>query len=163
MIVDHNDAVYRALVADRRRGIHEFTRLRAVHPTAYINRTASVSGDLVAEEWVFVGPGVHLDPMVRVGGYTMLASDVVVVGDDHAWDQVGVSMQFTGRPEQHATHIGGDVWAGRGALIRRGVRIGDGAIVGARAVVTRDVPHLARRVAELLLPDTQSPGKGSIE
>lgn len=36
--------------------------------------------------------------------------------------------------------IGNDVWIGYGALIRRGVTIGDGAVVGARAVVTRDVP-----------------------
>lgn len=36
--------------------------------------------------------------------------------------------------------VGNDVWIGYGALIRRGVSIGDGAVIGARAVVTRDVP-----------------------
>lgn len=39
-----------------------------------------------------------------------------------------------------ATVIGHDVWIGDGALILSGVRIGNGAVVGARAVVTRDVP-----------------------
>lgn len=48
-------------------------------------------------------------------------------------------MQFTGRPAQSRTVIGRDVWIGREALIRRGVSIGDGAIVGARSVVTGDV------------------------
>jgi acetyltransferase-like isoleucine patch superfamily enzyme len=39
--------------------------------------------------------------------------------------------------------IGSDVWIGEGALIRRGVTIGDGAVIAARAVVTRDVPPYA--------------------
>lgn len=36
--------------------------------------------------------------------------------------------------------IGNDVWIGHGAYIRPGVTIGDGAVVGAMSVVTRDVP-----------------------
>jgi len=39
--------------------------------------------------------------------------------------------------------IGNDVWIGQGAFIRRGVKIGDGAIVGARAVVVKDVEPYA--------------------
>ena len=36
--------------------------------------------------------------------------------------------------------VGSDVWIGYEAVILSGVRIGNGAIIGARAVVTRDVP-----------------------
>lgn len=36
--------------------------------------------------------------------------------------------------------IGNDVWIGYEAIILSGVTIGDGAIIGARAVVTKDVP-----------------------
>ncbi len=36
--------------------------------------------------------------------------------------------------------IGNDVWIGYEAVIMAGVKIGDGAIIGARAVVTKDVP-----------------------
>jgi len=36
--------------------------------------------------------------------------------------------------------IGSDVWIGRETLILAGVNIGDGAVVGARAIVTKDVP-----------------------
>ena len=38
------------------------------------------------------------------------------------------------------TVIGSDVWIGYEAVIMPGVKIGDGAIVGTRAVVTKDVP-----------------------
>lgn len=39
--------------------------------------------------------------------------------------------------------VGNDVWIGYEALILSGVHIGDGAVIGARSVVTRDVPPYA--------------------
>lgn len=39
--------------------------------------------------------------------------------------------------------IGNDVWIGYEAVILSGVTVGDGAIIGARAVVTKDVPPYA--------------------
>ena len=47
---------------------------------------------------------------------------------DKAWDNKGNIV------------IGNDVWVGYEAVILAGVTIGDGAIIGARAVVTKDVP-----------------------
>ncbi|MFV0423100.1 CatB-related O-acetyltransferase [Oleidesulfovibrio sp.] len=41
------------------------------------------------------------------------------------------------------TTIGSDVWIGANAVIRKGVTVGHGAIIGASAVVTRDVPPYA--------------------
>lgn len=38
------------------------------------------------------------------------------------------------------TVIGNDVWIGYDAIIMPGVKIGDGAIIGTRAVVTKDIP-----------------------
>ncbi|MGW3202956.1 CatB-related O-acetyltransferase [Streptomyces sp. NPDC001135] len=45
----------------------------------------------------------------------------------------------TGMPNRGDTVVGNDVWIGYQALIMPGVRIGDGAIVAAGAVVTADV------------------------
>jgi virginiamycin A acetyltransferase len=42
-----------------------------------------------------------------------------------------------------AVVIGNDVWIGHGAIVLKGVRIADGAIIGAGSVVTRDVPPYA--------------------
>ena len=36
--------------------------------------------------------------------------------------------------------IGNDVWIGYEAVVMAGVTIGDGAVIGSRAVVTKDVP-----------------------
>ena len=38
-----------------------------------------------------------------------------------------------------APHIGHDVWIGSGVVVLRGVRIGNGAVIAAGSVVTRDV------------------------
>lgn len=56
-------------------------------------------------------------------------SDIRHVAD--AWDNKGDII------------VGNDVWIGYEAVILAGVTIGDGAIIGARAVVTRDVPPYA--------------------
>jgi virginiamycin A acetyltransferase len=57
--------------------------------------------------------------------------------------------------------VGNDVWIGYEAVILSGVHIGDGAIIGARAVVTKDVPPYttvggvpARRIRERFAPET---------
>jgi hypothetical protein len=39
----------------------------------------------------------------------------------------------------HHVHIGNDVWIGHGAIVLPGRRIGDGAVIAAGAVVTKDV------------------------
>jgi len=39
--------------------------------------------------------------------------------------------------------IGSDVWIGFGAVIFRGVEVGDGAVIGAYSVITKDIPPFA--------------------
>jgi hypothetical protein len=39
--------------------------------------------------------------------------------------------------------VGNDVWIGHGAILLRGITVGNGAVIGAGAVVTKDVPSYA--------------------
>ncbi len=55
----------------------------------------------------------------------------------------GESLSADGDPSRGDTIIGNDVWIGRDAVIMPGVRVADGAIIGAHAVVARDVPPYA--------------------
>ncbi|MBS7669878.1 CatB-related O-acetyltransferase [Croceicoccus sp. 1NDH52] len=52
-------------------------------------------------------------------------------------------VQKAGKGKNGPIVIGNDVWIGEGAFISLGVKIGDGAVIAARAVVTRDVPPFA--------------------
>ena len=140
MPLPRTGTAYRTLRLGRNRAIAFWKRLGSVHPSASIHRSASVTTDLVAEKYAFVGAQCSLSPMVHLGAYSMMAPRVAVVGGDHLTDVVGTPMQFTSRPTQLHTYIGRDVWIGYGAIITRGVTIGEGAIVGAGSVVTKDVP-----------------------
>ena len=51
-----------------------------------------------------------------------------------------IPMMEQGSTEPAPVVIGDDVWIGRRAIIMPGVRIGNGCVIGAGAVVTKDVP-----------------------
>lgn len=140
MALSRSSKMYLRLRNARNRAVIARKRLRGVDPTAYVHASSHVSADLVAGPYVFIGRNCDIAPKVTIGRYTMLASDVAIVGDDHNWNRPGVPMQFAGRPIQRATTIGADAWLGCGAIIMRGVTIGNAAIIAAGAVVTKDVP-----------------------
>jgi maltose O-acetyltransferase len=75
---------------------------------------------------------------VTIGDDTQIGPGVQILTPDHPRDpdQRRLGLEF-GRP----IYIGRNVWIGGGALIMPGVSIGDDAIIGAGAVVTRDVPN----------------------
>lgn len=56
------------------------------------------------------------------------------------WDDVADDDAFFAARRARRCEIGHDTWIGHGAVVRPGLRIGHGAIVGAAAVITRDVP-----------------------
>lgn len=60
----------------------------------------------------------------------------------HGWE-AGFDVASWEKEVRGDTVVGNDVWIGMEAVIMPGVTIGDGAIVAARAVVTRDVPAYA--------------------
>lgn len=55
----------------------------------------------------------------------------------------GVDQDFRSRRQKKRVTIGNDVWIGHGAVIMPGISIGDGAVIGANAVVTKDVAPYA--------------------
>ena len=58
-------------------------------------------------------------------------------------DSVAMKYSEYERPEPARTVIGHDVWIGERAMVRQGVSIGTGAVVGMGSVVTRDVEPYA--------------------
>ncbi|MFK5950500.1 MAG: CatB-related O-acetyltransferase [Methylococcales bacterium] len=99
--------------------------------------------DLIAGDYVYIGPYTEISPKVKLGNYTSISSYVVFTGADHCYDNPELPIRFSGRPESVTTSIGDDVLIGHGVTIMRGVTIADGAIVGSGAVVTHDIPPYA--------------------
>lgn len=96
--------------------------------------------------------GWQSDPhFVEVGSFCSIARDVVIqTGGNHRVDwsttyplheMFRLCNPSPGHPTSRGNvRIGHDVWIGEGAMVLSGVRIGTGAVVAARSVVTRDVP-----------------------
>lgn len=104
-------------------------------------------GELRIESWKNGGT-------FRMGAYCSIARGAkVLLGGEHRYDWVTTfpfsalwksASSITGHPSTKGdVVIGNDVWIGTDALITSGVTIHDGAVIGARAVVTRDVPPYA--------------------
>lgn len=77
----------------------------------------------------------HCDKRIVVGSHCAIAWDVQILDSDHHLiDGQGEAAQVT---------IGNHVWIGNRAVILKGVTVGDGAVVAAGSVVSRDVPPRA--------------------
>ena len=94
-----------------------------------------------------------VDPRTTIGRYCSIADGVRILNHNHPLEFKGTSGLFF-NPEfgvSKAWHveftpkeIGNDVWIGANAVILPEVRrVGDGAVIGAGAVVNRDVPPYA--------------------
>lgn len=96
---------------------------------------------------VFLGPRCFVSvPNVplSIGDDTVIGPELCVMGGDHKFDLSGTLYRDTrvlGVNQPIA--IGCNVWIGARVTILKGVRIGDGAIIGAGSIVTRNVPSMA--------------------
>ena len=94
----------------------------------------------------------------QVGKFCSIASGCVVGMGTHTLDMISTSPIFTEKDNATSAswcdisvgihpfkrvEVGNDVWIGERAMIMGGVTIGDGAVIGAGAIVTKDVPSYA--------------------
>jgi len=76
---------------------------------------------------------------VSIGEQCIVADRVMLIDFDHNVSEVERPIRAQGIYKRDV-RVGNNVWIGYGAQILRGVSVGDNAIVGASAVVTKDVP-----------------------
>ena len=87
-----------------------------------------------------VGINCEMYGPVIIGENVMMGPEVVVYTSGHKHDRIDIPMGKQGDDGVKPVMIGNDVWIGRRAIIMPGVKIGDGCIIGAAAVITKDIP-----------------------
>ena len=77
------------------------------------------------------------DADIFIGDMTMIAPNVTITTASHP---VLPALRERGIQYNADVHIGRYVWLGAGVIVLPGVHIGDNSVIGAGAVVTRDIP-----------------------
>lgn len=102
-------------------------------------------------DYTYINSG-YLYDQVEIGKYCSLAHQVCIAPGEHYLDRLStypVKTRTLGQgwdnvfPDKKRTRIGNDVWIGSHATILSGVQVGNGAVIAAGAVVTKDVPAYA--------------------
>ena len=117
-----------------------------------ISRRCVISHSIIGEGCL-IGKSTVINN-TDIGNYCAISWNITIGGGQHPMKSlmmVNRKFLFDGDNSIHGldpvlqTHckIGNDVWIGAGASIMTGITIGDGAVIGANAVVTKDVPPYA--------------------
>lgn len=125
-----------------------------IHQSAQIQSKCKVRYSAI-DKYTYIGTNASV-VHAKIGSFCSIAAGVAIGGGGHNMDAVSTSPIFSeginifGKnianinylPYKKTT-IGNDVWIANRAIVLQGVNIGNGAVVGAGSVVTKDVPPYA--------------------
>lgn len=112
-----------------------------IMPPAYIDDNCEIGN------YTYIGTYSNITK-AKIGNYCSIGNFVTIGPGEHKMDRISTSHWFAkGNNYDELTEqdceIGHDVWIGVGAIIRRGVHVGTGAVIGANSFVNSDVPPFA--------------------
>lgn len=87
-----------------------------------------------------IGVNAHVRGPLKIGNEVMMGPDVVIITAIHNHTRTDKTIKEQGHLPNKPVSIGNDVWIGARVIILPGVSIGRGVIIGAGAVVTKDIP-----------------------
>lgn len=128
-----------------------------------VSCAAHIKGECSIGFMSYVGGGSELYPNSTIGRFCSIAKNVIVGPTNHPTEYLSTHLFAFGNngpfkndetfkawradnyfADNHLNcTIGNDVWIGLNVVIKRGVKIGDGVVIAAGAVVVKDVPDYA--------------------
>lgn len=109
----------------------------------YINKNATISPTLVIGNNSGIGANSIIGRGTTIGDNVMMGPECYIYTRNHAFSRTDIPMREQGMQDFKPVTIGNDVWIGARVTILPGVKIGNGCIIGAGSVVTKDMPDFA--------------------
>ncbi|WP_237153663.1 CatB-related O-acetyltransferase [Oryzibacter oryziterrae] len=114
--------------------------------TTSIGSTSKVSKDTNIGNYCYIGERCDIT-RATIGNYVSIANNVSIGPGEHPIDRISTHSIFYDAPYLELTRgdctIGSDAWIGVDCIVRRGVSIGIGAVIGANSFVNEDIPDFA--------------------
>jgi len=107
-----------------------------------IGRHISFSSKISLGDRSSIGDNSYFNGEVIIGKDVMMSPNCAFIASTHNHSRIDIPMNIQGSSNSRIC-IGNDVWIGYRAIINKGVTIGNGAIIAAGSVVTKDVPDYA--------------------
>ena len=104
---------------------------------------------LVIGDDFYIGRDSFIETDCIIGNQVIVANGVAIVGKyDHHFQEIGIPIRlasqirdadYSWKGKELITTIGDDVWIGYGSIIMSGVSVGNGCIIAAGSIVTKDL------------------------
>ena len=118
--------------------IREYSRIEAIIFDGHQNFSPvlKIGEGTAIEQFFHVGACEH----VEIGKNVLIAGRVYITDHNHRFSDIDKPILSQGIEPGGKVIIGDNAWLGEGCVILPGITIGSHAIIGANAVVTRDIP-----------------------
>lgn len=102
--------------------------------------------EIIINDYSVIGDDCHITSYnkIVIGKSCLLGKKITITDNSHgetSWQDLQIHPMLRKTVSKGAVYIGDRVWIGDKATILPNVKIGNGAIIGANSVVTKDVPE----------------------
>lgn len=118
--------------------IWHHARLEAICSTPGVTRL-HIGDRTVIQPYVHIGAAHR----VTLGKHVLIASNVFITDHDHDLSDPMNPPSVNSKLDTAPVHIGDYTWLGEKVMVLKGVTIGQRCVIGAGALVTRDIPPMS--------------------
>ena len=126
-------------------GLDKYSLLKFRHNNLRIGKRTYLSGlkNISFKDNIYISTDSKImtskNTKIKIGNYVMISNNVMILGGNHNISRTDIPMMLQGEGKEGDIIIEDDVWIGAGSIILTGVTIGEGSVVAAGSVVTKNV------------------------